>query len=94
MHSRIAALLKVHHCNRRPGLEVHAADGIAFLSSRVNDIQDRIAAYIDFLFLDVFDGEDLLPDGFTQEGKPHSAVPTATFKCAQDKPLCFLSRIA
>lgn len=53
----------------RPGLEVHEADGIAFLSSRVDDIQSRVAAYIDFLFLDVFDGDDLIPDGFTQEGE-------------------------
>ena len=54
----------------RPGLEVHEADGIAYLSSRLNDIQSRVAAYIDFLFLDVFDGDDLIPDGFTQEGEP------------------------
>ena len=56
--------------NAGPGLEVHEADGIAFLSSRVNDIQSRLAPYIDFLFLDVFDGNDVIPDGFTLEGQP------------------------
>ena len=49
---------------------MHEADGIAFLSSRVNDIQSRLAPYIDFLFLDVFDGNDVIPDGFTLEGQP------------------------
>ena len=55
----------------RPGLEVHEADGIAFLSSRVNEIQNRAEPYVDFLFLDVFDGNDHIPDGFTQEGRAY-----------------------
>ncbi len=56
---------------------MHEADGIAYLSSRLNDIQSRVAAYIDFLFLDVFDGDDLIPDGFTQEGKPFPSMHRA-----------------
>ena len=61
----------------RPGLEVHEADGMAYLSSRLNDIQSRVAAYIDFLFLDVFDGDDLIPDGFTEEGEPNPTLHQA-----------------
>ena len=59
--------------NCRPGLEVHEADGVAFLANRVCDIQSRTAQYVDFLFLDVFDGDDLIPDKFTQAGQAQSA---------------------
>ena len=57
----------------RPGLEVHEADGVTFLANRVYDIQSRTAPYVDFLFLDVFDGDDLIPDKFTQAGERQSA---------------------
>ena len=53
----------------RPGLEVHVSDGVAFLANRVYDIQSRAAPYVDFLFLDVFDGDDLIPEQFTQPGQ-------------------------
>ena len=59
--------------NCRPGLEVHEADGVSFLANRVYDIQSRAAPYVDFLFLDVFDGDDLIPDEFTQAGQAQSA---------------------
>lgn len=68
--------------NCRPGLEVHEADGVAFLANRVYDIQSGAAPYFDFLFLDVFDGDDLIPDEFTQAGQAQPAQSNNRSACS------------
>ena len=63
---------------------MHEADGVAFLANRVYDIQSRAAPYVDFLFLDVFDGEDLIPDEFTQAGQTSPAQLNPGSACSGD----------
>ena len=58
----------------RPNLRLRNEDGAAFLARRAREVSEGSQQPIDFLFLDVFDGEDAIPPAFTWPGARPSVL--------------------
>lgn len=62
---------------------MHERDGVAFLAERAVQVASGAAAPVDLIFLDVFDGDDQIPQAFTEPGQQL----ISPFSCVK---LCFV----